>query len=226
MSMNTPNALNATSLDIDALLQDTYLLVVELREGACAQNGEQLWKFCAAQVERVREALAASGLSQRSVDHICHAQCALLDETVLSREKDAAHAVWASEPLQARFFNRHQAGEFLYEDMREVLREPAPDVQVLTAYQRVLMLGFQGRYRDVDDPERQKLLAAFNERVAPLAVKQPLVTQAGRRRANPFERLRSPRVQGVAAVLAIAGAWWAFDQMLAERVVALMQGQG
>lgn len=225
MSLDTPNALEATSLDIDALLQDTYLLVVELREGACAQDGEQLWQFCAAQVERVREALAASGLSQRSVDHVCHAQCALLDETVLGREKDAAHAAWASEPLQARFFNRHQAGEFLYEDMREVLLEPAPDVQVLTVYQRVLMLGFQGRYRDAGDPERQELLAALNERVAPLAVKQPLVTQAGRRRDNPFERLRSPLVQGVAAVLVVAGAWWAFDQMLAEQVAALMQGQ-
>jgi type VI secretion system protein ImpK len=109
-------------LDIDALLQDSYLLVVEFRQGASAQNSQDMWKRCAKQIEQVRQRLKDAGVSQRNIDHISHAQCALLDETVLSCAKDEAHAAWASEKLQARLVSRHQDGEFLYEYMREVIR--------------------------------------------------------------------------------------------------------
>ena len=161
MNLNTSKKHTAAAVDIDALLQDSFLLVVQLRQGASAHNGKQLKALCVKQVEYVSHSLKEAGLNQRSIDHISHAQCALLDETMLNCVKDdaGAHAQWASEPLQAKFFNRHQAGEFLYEDMREVLREPAPDLQVLTAFQRVLMLGFQGRYRNANDPERLQLAA-------------------------------------------------------------------
>ena len=47
----------------------------------------------------------------------------MLDETLLSHAQGEAHAKWASEPLQARFFGRHQAGECLYEAMCEGRRE-------------------------------------------------------------------------------------------------------
>ncbi|WP_163000370.1 DotU family type IV/VI secretion system protein, partial [Pseudomonas viridiflava] len=123
MNLTVSKGKIAAGMDVDALLQDTYLLVVELRQGALVAPGEALVQLCVEQVERVREHLRASGLSQRNIDHISHAQCALLDEAVLSCAEDEQHAGWASEPLQARFFNRHQAGEFLYEDMRDVLRE-------------------------------------------------------------------------------------------------------
>lgn len=213
------------AIDIDALLQNSYLLVVELRQGACARKGPKLWQFCAAQVEEVRQALKNSGMGQRNIDRISHAQCALLDETVLGCANAEAHAAWASEPLQASFFNRHQAGESLYEDMREVLREPSPDPHVLTAFQRILMLGFQGRYRELGDPERTQLLAALSERVAPVGGRQPLMTQAGRRRVDPFARLQSPLLQLAAAALLMFSVWWAFDQMLSELVAALVQDQ-
>nr|WP_257604511.1 type VI secretion system protein TssL, short form [Pseudomonas fluorescens] len=211
------------SLDIDALMQNSYLLVVELRQGASARQGSELWAFCASQVETVRHALEEADLAQRNIDHISHAQCALLDETVLGCVDADAHAAWASEPLQARFFNRHQAGETLYEDMREVLREPSPDPYVLTVFQRVLMLGFQGRCRNASDPERKQLLAALDERVAPMDIRHPLVTQVGRRRPDPCARLQSPLVQVLAATLLVCGIWWALDHTLSEMVAALMQ---
>lgn len=116
--------------DLDSLLQDSYLLVVQLRHGASAHNGNALMDLCVEQVEYVRLHLERAGLSKRSIELISHAQCALLDETMLGRATDDAHSRWASESLQAKFFNRHQAGEFLYEEMREVLREPAPDLSV------------------------------------------------------------------------------------------------
>ncbi|VVN67766.1 type VI secretion system protein TssL, short form [Pseudomonas fluorescens] len=225
MSRVIANRQTATATDVDALLQDSYLLVVELHQGASAQNAEQLWDRCAGQIEFVRQMLEQAGLSQRSIDHISHAQCALLDETVLSCAKPDAHANWAREPLQAKFFNRHQAGEFLYEDMREVLREPAPDPQVLTAFHRVLMLGFRGRYRELNDPAREQLLTALNEHVAPMALRLGIKTQAsGAHRIGRLRGLRSPLPHVLAVGLLLVAVWWGLDRLLGGLITTLLPG--
>jgi type VI secretion system protein ImpK len=217
---------NAVSVDIDGVLQDTYLLVVELQQGSVAQVGQELCEHCVKQIERVREQLTSAGLSQRSIDHISHAQCALLDETVLLQSEGEIHAAWAREPLQAQFFSRHQAGESLYEDMREVLREPAPDRHVLTVFQRMLMLGFQGRYRDADDPEREQLLAALDEQVEPLRPAHRLGTQvhAGRR-AGILPGLQTPLAHALAVSSLLGGVWWAIDRYLGGAISIFMSGQ-
>lgn len=225
--MNT-TAMNvrSTTVDIDALLQDSYLLVVELLQGASAQNSEDLWAHCVKQVERVREGLKAGDVDERSIDLISHAHCALLDETVLSRAKDVAHTQWASEPLQAKFFSHHQAGESLYEDMREVLRQPAPDLLVLTAFERVLMLGFRGRYRDIDAPEREQLLTALTARVAPLRVSCGLTTRrVGSRKLGVPGWLQMPLSQVAAAALLLGAVWWGLDHLLGGVIATLLSGQ-
>ncbi|MHC8314056.1 type VI secretion system protein TssL, short form [Pseudomonas sp. LB3P31] len=212
--------------DLDSLLQDSYLLVVQLRHGASAHNGEELMSLCVEQVEYVRRQLERGGLSKRSIELISHAQCALLDETMLGCATDVAHSKWASESLQAKFFNRHQAGEFLYEEMREVLREPAPDLSVLTAFQRVLTLGFRGRYREADDPERAQLLAQLNARVAPLQPAHALPTQVQASRGLLARlRLRTPLSHVLAVGLLLIVVWWAMDQQLRSVIAALLPGQ-
>ncbi|AWY38567.1 DotU family type IV/VI secretion system protein [Pseudomonas putida] len=213
----------ACALAVDSLLQDSYLLVVELRQKASIDSSQPFIDLCTRQVEYVRQRLEQAGLNPRSIDHISHAQCALLDETVLGCAEERDHAKWASEPLQAKFFNRHQAGEFLYEDMREVLREPAPDLHVLTAFHRVLMLGFQGRYRDINDPERELLLTELSARVAPLSLGQTIATQvtAGSRRAT-LPGLQSPLAQVLAVVLLLGATWWGLDHLLAGWVATLV----
>ena len=92
MNLTASKERTAMAVDIDALLQDTYLLVVELRQGASVPRSQDLSQLCVEQVEHVRQQLKAAGLSQRSIDHISHAQCALLDETVLTCAEGDAHA--------------------------------------------------------------------------------------------------------------------------------------
>lgn len=214
------------AVDIDLLLQDTYLLVVELRNGAQVRNSPQLRALCTGQVEAARQALVHAGLDERSIHHVTHAQCALLDETVLGCVQGDAHAHWAQETLQAKFFNSHQAGEHLYEDMRAVLGEPAPNPLVLTAFQRVLMLGFLGRYRRVDDPQRQTLLTALNAQVAPFDISRPLVTQpAGAARRRAMRWLQAPALHILAAALLLASAWWWLDHLLGGAVASLLPVQ-
>ncbi|WP_122579827.1 type VI secretion system protein TssL, short form [Pseudomonas viridiflava] len=227
MNLTVSKGKIAAGMDVDALLQDTYLLVVELRQGALVAPGEALVQLCVEQVERVREHLRASGLSQRNIDHISHAQCALLDEAVLSCAEDEQHAGWASEPLQARFFNRHQAGEFLYEDMRDVLREPSPDHHVLTVFQRVLMLGFRGRYRELDDPEREQVLVALGSHVGPFSLSQSVATLIEiQGRFKGLAWLRSPVGHILAAALLLGATWSGLDHVLGDLINSLLPDQG
>ncbi|WET13138.1 MULTISPECIES: type VI secretion system protein TssL, short form [unclassified Pseudomonas] len=227
MKPTPSNAQTAVAVDIDALLQDTYLLVVELRQGASVQPGRELGELCVEQVEQTRQRLERAGLSPRSIDHISHAQCALLDEAVLTCADADARTDWASAPLQAKFFNRHQAGEFLYEAMRDVLSEPAPDRHVLTVFQRVLMLGFRGRYRDLSDPEREQLRVALDAQVAPFKVSQHAPTQVGGGELSAgFGWLRSPLIHLLTVALLLVATWWGLDHLLSDAIASLLPDQG
>jgi len=120
---------------------------------------------------------------------------------------DAGHRAWRSAPLQAVYFGSLRAGGALYDRIAEVLRQPAPEPAVLTCYQRVLALGFQGQYSlsGVGQSQRDEVIAALNERVPPLESGASLVVQkTGRRRYN---LLRSVWFWIVLAVI-LTGAVW------------------
>ena len=144
-------------IDIDQLMTETWLTVTMLKKGAVTLNGTALYNKCVKQVESVREALERAGYDEASVEHISYAQCALLDETVMSRKSekgeegeepkvDEGQVAWRKAPLQARFFGSFRAGEALWDRIAEVLRQPSPNPAVLTCYHRVIALGFQGLY--------------------------------------------------------------------------------
>jgi type VI secretion system protein ImpK len=220
-------------IDIDALMAETWLTVAQLRHGGQVTDGPALYATCKAQVESVREALERAGLSAESIDHITYAQCALLDETVMNRKPEAQRAenteetvpadsapdtlhmaldagqrAWRSAPLQAVYFGSLRAGGALYDRIAEVLRQPAPEPAVLTCYQRVLALGFQGQYSlsGVGQSPRDEVIAALNERVPPLKAATSLVVQkTGRRRYN---LLRSVWFWIVLAVILTGAVWF------------------
>lgn len=101
-------------IDIDQLMMETWLTVAMLKNGAVTPDGTALYNKCVKQVESVREALERAGYDDASVEHITYAQCALLDETVMSRKPekngesgapdvDEGQVAWRKVPLQARF---------------------------------------------------------------------------------------------------------------------------
>ncbi|MDK9605804.1 type VI secretion system protein TssL, short form [Lelliottia wanjuensis] len=193
-------------IDIDSLMADTWLTVAQLRHGAKAPDGQALYQNCCAQVDSVREALERAGYDSENITHISYAQCALLDEAVMNRkptepasEKDDGEEIakdpevdeglkaWRAAPLQARYFGTLRAGGALYDRIAEVLRQPSPVPAVLTCYQRVLALGFQGQFSlsGVGQGLREEILASLNERVPALETGVSLVVhQAGKRRNN------------------------------------------
>lgn len=218
----------AASIDIDVLLQDTWLQVISLRYGPQFQEGEGrlLWERCVADVERVQRALKESELDDASCQHILTAQCALLDEAVKGRGiEDDACVQWYDIPLQGHFLGTMDAGDTLCERMRDVLREPAPDDAVLTCFQRVMMLGFLGDFRSLNDPERQKLILALNDHTSPFGYPQTHMVMA-ESRAGRFMGgwLSSWSVRIGISILALAGLWWVLSYWLDQMLAALLPG--
>jgi type VI secretion system protein ImpK len=206
-------------IDIDQLMTETWLTVTMLKKGAVAIDGTALYDQCVKQVERVREALERAGYDEASVDHISYAQCALLDETVMSRKPekseeseelrvDEGQVAWRKAPLQARFFGSLRAGEALWDRIAEVLRQPVPNHAVLTCYHRVIALGFQGLYslKAVSQTQRDEVVKALSERVSPPDAGLSLVVhRTGKHR---WSLMRSFWFWIMLAVVLTGVVWW------------------
>ncbi|MGQ6547517.1 type VI secretion system protein TssL, short form [Serratia sp. JSRIV001] len=215
-------------VDIDALLEDTWLQVISLRQGiACEEgDGERFWQRCVDRIEHVHQTLTDAGVSAQNCQHIMYAQCAVLDETVKGRDvQDDAYFRWCDFPLQAHFFSTLNAGDQLYERMRTVLREAAPDSAVLTCFHRVLMLGFLGGYRSLAVTEREQLVEQLSARVPEFgfASSRPVLANATSR--NHLDAwLRHWPVRVGLAGLAVVLLWWGLDHWLSGLLSTLLPG--
>ncbi|KGT95511.1 membrane protein [Erwinia typographi] len=216
----------AASTDIDALLQDTWLQVISLRHGPAFLEGEGrvLWEHCVAGVERVQRELKAGGLDEASCQHILTAQCALLDEAVKGRGvEDDACVQWYDIPLQGHFLGTMDAGDTLCDRMRDVLREPAPEPAVVTCFQRVMMLGFLGSFRSLNDPARQTLVSALSDHAPPFSAPQtrPVLAES-----PPGWRmggwLGSWPVRIALSVIMVAALWWGLNHWLDQILLTLL----
>lgn len=218
----------AASIDIDALLQNTWLQVISLRHGPQFQDGEgrKLWECCIADVEDVQHKLKASGRDEASCQYILMAQCALLDEVVKGRGVDDDACVqWYDIPLQGYFLGTMDAGDTLCDRMRDALRDPAPDPAVVTCFQRVMLLGFLGNFRSLNDPERQKLVNALSEYVAPFRYPQthPVLAENRFGRRGRGWLVSWPARLGL-SVIVVAALWWGLGQWLDHLLLTLLPG--
>jgi len=173
-------------IDIDALMAETWLTVTLLKQGATTPHGEMLYDTCCKHVENVRGALERAGYDDTSIDHISYAQCALLDEVVMSRKLD--------EDSDA--------------DAGQVVRQPAPNMAVLTCYHRVIALGFQGLYSmgSVSQTQREEAMNALSERVPPLDAGLSLVVR--RTGKHRYSLLRSVWFWSAVAIVITGAVWW------------------
>lgn len=217
-------------LNIDRLLADVWLTVTGLREGAKLADGEgeALWQHCVASLDFVMAELKKTGVSESSCQHILYALCALLDEAAKGRDgEDDACIVWYDRPLEVKYFNTMDAGDSLFERMRQVLLEPAPDSLVLTCFQRVLMLGFKGSAASLADPERTRLQQELTTRVPPFDVAQnrPLLATvpSGCRLRDWLHHW--PVCIGLSTIL-VAGLWLGLNHWLDTLIATLLPGAG
>jgi type VI secretion system protein ImpK len=214
--------------EIDALLQDTWLQTISLRHGPSFHDGEGrvLWERCVEDVERVQERLKAAGMSDDNCRHILYAQCALLDEAVMGRGvEDDAFIQWYDTSLQEHFAGTGDVGNKLCNRMREVLHEPAPDIAVLICFHRVIMLGFLGVYRSLNDPQRKKLVDALNVLVPPFTYPQthPVLADVPAGRGARGILFSWPACV-LFSVLLLVALWYGLDLWLDRTLSALLSG--
>ena len=162
-------SIESQKLVIDELLRDSILVVVQLKAKADIPSGHKLYELCKQQIITVRDKLNNAQYSHDVIDDISYALCALLDETVLlchrDNPKNQDYDEWLGSPLQVIFFNTHNAGNDLFEKIRTRLKADIKEMLVLSCFDRVLGLGFQGRYLDKPQIEREHLILALREAV-------------------------------------------------------------
>ncbi|MCP2121861.1 DotU family type IV/VI secretion system protein [Escherichia coli] len=194
-----------------------WLMVSQLRGGQEVRDGEGLYRRARRLVQDAKVALTEAGYSNISRDHMVYALCALLDESVMNRgTTDDGYLAWHRDPLQAHFFGTLNAGEELWERIRNLLKETAPDSSVLTCMYRTLQLGFVGQYRAQDDERREDVVLALAERVPAFTLAQdaPIIARAS--------SLRSGRrwywLTWAVAAVALAALWFFLSSSLTELV--------
>lgn len=202
---------------IERIFYPGWLMASQLRSGQEVRDGEGLYRRACRLMQEATSALTEAGYSDISRDHMLYALCALLDESVMNRgTTDDGYLTWRRDPLQAHFFGTLNAGEELWERIRNLLKETAPDMAVLTCMYRTLQLGFVGQYRAEDDERREDVVRALGERVPAFTLSQdaPIVARAS--------RLRSGRrlywLSWIIGTAVLVGLWFFLSSSLTELV--------
>lgn len=210
--------MNKSSLSqIERIFYPGWLMASQLRGGQEVRDGEGVYRKASRLVQEARSALTDAGYSDISRDHMLYALCALLDESVLNRgTTDDGYLAWRRDPLQAHFFGTLNAGEELWERIRNLLKETAPDTAVLTCMYRTLQLGFVGQYRAQDDEHREDVVRALGERVPAFTLAQdaPVIVNASSLRSNR----RVYWLSWVVGAVALAALWFLLSSSLTELV--------
>ncbi|WP_039058508.1 type VI secretion system protein TssL, short form [Enterobacter sp. Bisph1] len=194
-----------------------WLMVCQLRSGQDVQDGKAFYRRARQLVTEARQKLTGVGFSQASSDHMVYALCALLDESVLNRGKtDDVWRAWQQDPLQAHFFGTLNAGEELWQRIREQLNATTADTVVLMCLYRTLQLGFTGQYRTQDDERREDVVRALSERVPPFVLSQdaPVVVRTSGLRTGQ----RMYWLSWGAGIVTLVGIWFVLSSALANQV--------
>ena len=137
-------------------------------------------------VKRFETSARQQGLPNEQVVAARYILCTLLDESASSTPWGGSGA-WSSQSLLVHFHNEAWGGEKVFQLLTRLAETPAQHRNLLELVYAALSLGFEGRYRVMNDGKAQ--LDSVRERLAAKL----------RELAGPAERTLSPQWQGVAA---------------------------
>jgi type VI secretion system protein ImpK len=137
-------------------------------------------------VKRFEASARAQGLPNEQVVAARYVLCTLLDESASSTPWGGSGA-WSSQSLLVHFHNEAWGGEKVFQLLTRLAENPAQHRNLLELVYVALSLGFEGRYRVLDNGRAQ--LDSLRERLAGKL----------RELAGPVDRSLSTQWQGVAA---------------------------
>jgi len=161
-------------------------LVPQLRSTLQHPDPAGLKEALARQIKQFEARAKAAGIAPEKVIASRYVLCTLLDETAASTPWGGS-GTWARHSLLVMFHNETWGGEKVFQLLGKLAENPGANRDILELMYVVLGLGFEGRYRVLDNGRSQ--LEALRERLA-----QMLRNQRG-----AYEHDLSPHWQGVAA---------------------------
>src|SRR3954452_759604 len=121
-------------------------LAPHLRNPTPPADPDALRRQLATELDRYQSAARAAGADPESAEQAAWALAALLDDAVLNTPWGAASA-WGRTGLVASRWSQTDAGEYFFEALANMQREPGRYGNVLEIFHRCLAMGFEGRYR-------------------------------------------------------------------------------
>ncbi|WP_310388938.1 DotU family type VI secretion system protein [Roseateles sp.] len=157
-----------------------------LRAMARHPNPQALRASLAEAIQRFEAAARAQNLPNEQVVAARYVLCTLLDEAAASTPWGGAGA-WGAQSLLVQFHNESWGGEKVFQLLTRLAESPAQHRNLLELVYMALSLGFEGRYKVLDNGRAQ--LDSVRERLA----------QMLRQLAGPAEKSLSSQWQGVQA---------------------------
>ena len=155
-----------------------------LRAMARHPNPQALRASLTEAVKRFEASARAQNLPNEQVVAARYILCTLLDESASSTPWGGAGA-WGAQSLLVQFHNESWGGEKVFQLLTRLAESPAQHRNLLELVYMALSLGFEGRYKVLDNGRAQ--LDSVRERLA----------QILRQQAGPAERTLSTQWQGV-----------------------------
>lgn len=174
---------------LNPLLQHAApLLMAATRLRATAQhpNPAALRNALGEAVRRFEANARAAGVPNDQVVAARYVLCTFVDQCAASTPWGSSGA-WASHSLLVQFHNEAWGGEKVFQLLSKLGKDVPANRNLLELLHVVLSLGFEGRYRGMDNGRAQ--LESIRERLAGLL----------RQHAGPLEPELSPHWQGVAS---------------------------
>ena len=155
-------------------------------------------------IKRFEAAVRAMGVPNQEVVAARYILCTMLDEAAASTPWGGSGA-WASQSLLVQFHNESWGGEKIFQLLSRLAEDPAKNRHLLELVYTALSLGFEGRYKVLDNGRAQ--LDSVRERLMQM-VRQPGVprelSSQWQGAVPPARRLRDGIPMWVVAVGAAA----------------------
>ena len=146
-----------------ALANHLLLLVPSLRGSRQVADVVELRRSLSQSIRDFAAAAAAAGITPDRVMAARYVLCTMIDEAA-SDTPWGGSGVWASHSLLAMFHNETEGGEKVFQLMARLAEDPAANLDLLELIYSALVLGFEGRYRIVDNGTAQ--LEAIRNKLA------------------------------------------------------------
>jgi type VI secretion system protein ImpK len=143
-------------------------LALRVRSLSYCDNIEQIYNQTTEEIKAIDIELSEKGYEHAILMAYRYILCAFLDEAVLGTSWGSS-SVWAEHSMLSRFHNETWGGEKVYTILQRLEGEPQRYDQLLHFIYHCLILGFEGKYRVMDNGsiEREKVISRLHQLLSP-----------------------------------------------------------